>query len=344
MAEKYYNPITDVNYPLVVKAIIETLRVYICETLYRDEEFKDSQKRFILADFSGGDDASIRRSVETFKTTQGKFPFTAYGMWDNEVPSEGSTRTKTGGYYSKVFGCYMKVFPARLTVPMVSFFTTSYDYERAYHLIESDVATPTRLNVPLYINENLTYFPINIDIDVSKGAFAGAFDEYLKIGKIWGLNHTLKIHYHYFSINATDHHGNTPRIALVDDLYANFFSFNKVDYRDNPTLLDTLYNFEIPIVTASVPIQDATGISRTNPIILNFNVSMNEDSVFSNIDFTPFIVADFSWNSLSTQLTIEPTDALLANTSYTITISTDTKSSMNQNFEEEYTLSFTTGS
>lgn len=345
MAEQYYTPtVFDVNFPTIVKSIIETLKVYICNVLYPDEEYVTSKERFILVDFTGGDDASVRRSVEQFKTSQAEFPFTAYGEWDNLTTREKSTHIeRSGTYYSSLYECYVKSVPAKITVPMVSFFATAADYERAHQLLYSEAAIMIRLNVPISVNSNVTYFPIDINMEVSKGAFAGEFDTYLRLGNIFGLNHNFGISFRYVYINANDQHGNTPTIAPVDDIYGNFYTFNNADYRDTPTLRDTMHNYLTPEISSSVPSASATSVDKTANIVLTFNTAMNYDSLIANVYLDPFFSAEFSLSSDGTILTIEPVGGLTANTSYTITIPTTTISFGQQNFEWEYSLQFTTG-
>ena len=346
MAEQYYKPTDfDLNYPTVIKSIVEAIKVYVCDVFYPREEYRLSQNRFILTDFTGGDDVSIRKSIEQFKTSQAQFPFTAYGIWDNNLIAEKTShKSKSGLYYSSLYECYVKTFPAKITIPMVSFFATAADYERAFQLLYNEAATATRVNVPLTVNENLVYFPINIDFAVSKGSFAGQFDQYLKIGNIWGMSHNFIITFYYFSINADDQHGNTVRIAPVDDMYANFYAFNNPDYRDNPMLVDHLHAYVAPEVEITVPAEAATGVSRTASIVINFNVAMNEASVLANTDFDPFMSVNFNWNDASTILTLEVVETLAASTAYEIMIAKEVNSDGGQNLFDDFTLNFTTGS
>jgi hypothetical protein len=345
VAVQYYTPDQfDFNYPTIIKAIVESLKVYTCKVLYPLEEYRLSQNRFILTDFAGGDDASIRRSIEQFRNSQAEFPFTAYGIWDNErLVDAGVHKEKSGTYYSKIYGCYVKSVPARITIPMVSFFSTAADYERAFQLLDSESAILIRLFIPISINENITYFPIDLNMEVTKGSFAGEFDTYLHTGNIWGVNHNFTISFRYFYVNANDQHGNTPRIALVDDIITSFYSYNNLDHRDNPTLQGVTHSYDVPIVTSSIPVDKATNVSRANPITLNFNTAMDENSVFSNFSSTPFITANFDWDITQKQLSIDIVEPLSASTNYVISISKDVQSAMEQNMDEDFILSFTTG-
>jgi hypothetical protein len=345
VAECYYKSADfDVSYPKVVFSIIEAIKVYLCDVLYPKEDYRLSQKRWILTDFTGGDDASVRRSIETFKTSQAHFPFTAYGIWDNNiVVGKTSFKSKSGRYYSSLYEAYIKTFPCQITIPMVSFFANPHDYERAFQLLYGESTIASRINVPIYINESLTYFPVNIEYTVAKGSFAGQFDEHLKIGNIWGLSHNFTLSFFYFNVNANDQHGNSLRIAPVDNMYANFYSFNNPDYRDNPDLIDALQNYALPVVGVTVPVEDAVGVSRTASIVFNFNTSMNKDSVKENIDFIPFIDARFIWDDTSTILTLQLAENLLASTAYEITIKKEANSSDSQNLEDDFILQFTTG-
>lgn len=352
MAEKYYDAtIYDSFYPTIVKSILEALKVYICGMLYPDEDFNISGKRFILTDFSPGDEIAIRKSVETFKTVQGKFPFTAYGLNDREIDLLGektSFKEKSGIYYSNIHGAYIKSVPSKLTIPMVSFFSTAADYEKAYHIIMNDVAVVNRINIPIRVYHSTTeyddtFFPILFNLEVSKGAFAYQFDEYLRTGNIWGLVHNFVIEFRYYAINANDSHGNTLRIAPVDDIIASFYTFNNPDYRDNPILQNVMHAYAIPEVTTTTPTEGSTNFDRSYPIIINFNTGMDEDSVINAIDSNPFISSDYVFNNTSTQLYIDPVSDLQANTLYTITISTNAKSGMDQNLENDFVLTFTTG-
>jgi hypothetical protein len=343
--KQYYQPTAyDVNYPTVVYSVFETIKVFVCEVLYSHEEYRISEKRFIRTDFSGGDDASIRRSIEEFKTMQGKFPFTAYGIWDDETINKIiSYKAKSGRYYSNIFGCYVKTFPVQITIPMVSFFTTLSDWERASQLLYNESCMPTRLNIPILVNDNLTSFVANIDIEVQKGSFAGQFDEHLKIGNINGLSHNFIINFHYFYIDATDHHGNTLTVAPVDNIYTSFYSFNNPDYRDNPTLQNYATNFSIPEIESTVPVDGAENIGRSDNIVINFNTAMNESAVENYMGIDPFMDINYIWNVASTVLTLEIVTELSANSEYEITIAKEAYSSGDQNLEEDYIFNFTTG-
>jgi len=345
MAEQYYKAQDfDTNFPKVVFSIIEAIKVYTCAVLYPKEEYRLSQKRFILTDFTGGDDASIRRSIETFKTSQANFPFTSYGIWDNNIVNgQTSYKSKSGRYYSSLYEAYIKTYPCKITIPMVSFFANPHDYERAFQLLYNESVIATRVNVPLYINESLTYIPVNIGFSIAKGSFAGQFDEYLKIGNIWGISHNFDISFFYFHVDANDQHGNSLRVAPVDDMYVNFYSFNNPDYRDNPDLIETFHAYPTPTISVSSPIEDATNVSRMEDIIINFSTQMNEESVKENIEFVPFIDARFVWNETSTILTLQLAENLLASTDYEITIAKEANSIGSQNFEDDFVLQFTTG-
>lgn len=345
MPEHYYK--SDTNYLYVQKAIVERLQLFVTKMLYPDESFAVAKKRFILANFESGDEVAVRKSVEYFKNPQAQFPFTAYNVGEEEEiddQRDGSNWATGGIYYSKTFNAYVKTIPAKLMITMMSFFSNPHDYFQARSRIYDTTSTLTRLWCPIVVNELETQFPIDIAIPCQKGSLAFSFEEHLRIGNIYNLQHDHDIFFHYFMINPSNIHNNyTPLVIRnVDDIELSLYTSRQDETRDRAMFVESAISPAIPVVSAIAPENGEESFDKTSPIILSFSVAMNETSVELALQFTPFISADLVWNESSTQLMIDPVDSLLASTEYTISLSTNAVSVNNVPIEEDFELVFTT--
>jgi hypothetical protein len=345
MAEHYYK--SDANYLAMVKAIMDAFKVFIIKMLYLEEDYDTAKKRFILADFSAGEEVAIRRSVEFFKNSQANFPFTAYNISEEETLGDTlgtSLWRKTGLYYNPNYQAYMKSILCSIEIPCMSFFSNPSDYHHARILLADTDIIVTRLFVPIYINGIIAEFPIDIDFEVTKGNLAYALEEHLRVGKIYNIAHTHKIFFPYLVINnANVHNDYTPlRIAPVDEIDFSLYSFSNQHYYDNPKLIDTKTSPDIPVVSSTSPTEGETDFDKSSPILINFSLAMNEDSVYNSFTSDPVIDAEYLWNTDSKQFIIDPIADLESGTLYSITIAQTAKSEDTVPLEDDFVLTFTT--
>lgn len=78
-----------------------------------------------------------------------------------------------------------------------------------------------------------------------------------------------------------------------------------------------------PTVTAVSPTNDAQGVLGTTEVVIDFSETMSREAVQAAFSLTaPAVAGSFAWSNHSTRLTFQPTQHLLRNTTYTITIGT----------------------
>jgi len=339
MAKNYYsNPSS--TYPFMYQAILERLQIYICDLLYPDEDFAVAKNRFILANFDVGDEIGIRKSIEYFKSTNAKFPFTAYNIGDDEMVTNKSLYQIGMKYYDPALECYMNAIPAKLTINMSTYFSNAYDYSIATTKFAVDLAALTRLYVPIVINEKETQFTIDVNADVNKGNYAFAFQEMLRVGNIFDISHNLVISFNYFTLVRPSYYSEDGKqepvtIRPVDDMVLALKQY------ETEELIEQVTISTIPEVISSTPTDKSINIPISSTIIINFNTPMNSDSVIANLDIVPKIEYDYVFNNSTTQLTITPW-ALLNNTTYNVVINISAESMLTHNLGTEFNINFTT--
>jgi hypothetical protein len=316
--------------------------------IYPTETLIDAKKRIIMADVSD-DGNSIRRSIDQFKNTNGTFPSTFYNISDDTPKEYKSLLQVSGNYYSELIGAYISFVPMVLTIPFTTIFTTPHDFWRGMTLFSLDEACLTRLDVPVTLNGVLCSMTIDLSYTTERGALAFSIEEYFNLGKLYPVIHTVDISTSYIILNmqnspTQDTTGgiNTPKVVYhVDDIILKLSELqNTVNLDQNP-LLDTVHSPAIPTIT-SVPLNNAIGVSKSSNIVLTFNVAMNEESVFNNLDMIPYCDKDMSFDITSKILTINPRSNLIGLTQYEILINTDAKSGDGIYLEDDYSLLFTT--
>lgn len=344
MSRRYYPDSS--NYPYVIKSITERVILYCTSILYPTESTVDAMKRMIFATFD--DDAKmVGESIERFKTSRGKFPFTAYSVGDVEFLENKTYYQVSGTYYSSELEAYIRYVPIKFIIPMATLLSTPHDFWRVMTKFANDSSSLSRLEVPVTINNNLTSFFIDINFLAEKGSNAFNIEEQLGYGKIYPVVHTAEVSCAYITLDLerspTTQAINQNKIVYhVDDIILRLNELQDSKNLENNPLLDTLYSPEIPSISSSSPVNDATNISVNSSIIINFNVSMNEPSVISNMDVVPYFDKDIIFDIASKIMTITPRQNLLNNTQYEILINNKAMSSDLQNLESDYTLTFTT--
>ena len=95
---------SNIQYPTVVKAIVESLLTYVSYNVYPIEAFKDIvqtiRERTYLADIEAGNDEVVKQAARIFTQTNMKFPFTAYNVGNREIDKDKSNLFSSGGFYS----------------------------------------------------------------------------------------------------------------------------------------------------------------------------------------------------------------------------------------------------
>jgi hypothetical protein len=98
-----------------------------------------------------------------------------------------------------------------------------------------------------------------------------------------------------------------------------------------------------PYITSTIPANNSIDIPLNTTIIIEFNESMNIDSVGKAISFNPEVdISSYSWNENYTMLTIELSKTLIRNTTYMVTVSTGAKDNAGNSIASEYLLTFKT--
>jgi len=346
VSERYYQD--SVNYPYAIRSVLERVILYFAQMIYPTETLINAKKRIIMADVSD-DGNSIRRSIDIFKTTGGSFPSTFYAISDDAPLGYKSHLQCNGNYYSELIGAYISFVPMTLTIPFTTIFTTPYDFWKGMALFSLDEACLTRLDVPVTLNGVLCSMVIDLNYTTERGQMAFDYEQQLNMGKLYPVIHTVDIKCSYIILNMQNSPNqdttggiNTPKVVYhVDDLILKLSELqNAVNLDQNP-LLDTLHSPSIPTIT-SVPLNNAIGVSKSNNIVLTFNVAMNENSVLSNLDMVPYCDKDMSFDITSKILTINPRSNLTGLTQYEILINTNAKSGDGIYLEDDYSLTFTT--
>lgn len=334
MPENYYTSST--SYPAIINALAERTKLYTCSLLYPTEAYAVSGKRFILSNFESGEEIAIRNSIQTFKTSQARFPFTAYNIGEMvEVPERRTLMQRNLKYYDKNFGCYISAQPMQIEITMMTFTVSANDYFRVRTLLHNTNAQLTRLWVPITINGYETTFPIDLKYEIAKFSLAFEFEEFLRVGKIFDIQHTATLFFHNIITDAN--------IDVVEDMELTLLRLSDIDQSQSISQ-GTLSMPNTPIVSSTDPSDGEISVDRDDSIVINFNVAMDEASVEDYLSTDPFISADYLWNSSGTQLLIDPVDRMSSGTLYTIIITDDAKSGYYDiPLEEDYEFSFTTG-
>ncbi len=331
MAVNYYSD--SLKYPEILNSVLERIRLYFTTLLYPDEDFSEAKKRFIRTDITT--DFVLRENIEYFNITNAEFPFTAWSLELPEIDEEKfNVNMDNGYYYSSVFQCKFDVRPVVLEIPVVTFYNTGFDYFRAYTILQDEARRKIALDVPIIINNIEATLPIRLEMEISKGTYAFEFEQALATGRIKDIIHNVKVHY-LDIINDVE-------VTEVEDIQVSLNSFSRSDYNDNVSVESSLMP-TTPTLLSSTPENEEEDIPVTQNILLNFNVSMYEDSLIPALSITPFINYELTWNADSSSVIIDPVfDDLESGTEYTISISTSFKSAKRIPIEDDIEITFIT--
>ena len=350
-AVNYYH--NQIEYPDILDLVLQRILEYIFKLVYPDEEFTpdNKRKRFIIADFDSGDEVAIRRSIETHFNSNAVFPFTAYNIGDEEQVEQKSHLQKYGEWYVPEFNMAVSSIPHAITIPMVTFYNTPYDWRRFLSITALDDFNLTRLWVPCYFNDVLTKFPIDVDFTISKGSYAFRYDEMLKTGNIYDLNHSMRIFYHKFVLAMPSQVSGTSKqipapIYPVENIEVALQELNDRENLTNSSnfLIKKVNIPDCPKITSSSPTINESGVDKDFVnIIITFDRAMDQVSLLDNIDVIPYFNYDKTLSDDGKTLIIDPTETLLANTQYQILINTKALSADEIPLEYDYDLKFITG-
>lgn len=357
-----------INFPTVVQAITERVLIYIAQVLYEaktDQEIRETiYNRILLSDIDSGNDTILGDASQFFKTVGGRFPFTAYGIGDREIRTESSnTFAQRGMIYIDGVG-YILANPAKLFLPMVSFFNRAEDWNIAFTKLISENGALTRLRVPVKFWTTDWSFSIDVGFNpLTKGSFAGSFEEYLRTNNIWDIQHTVEVSYYEYAIFGSKEQAlasgvspinilegsflqgkDTPLIYPVDDMIVSLVNL----YVKNPTTGTLVESIEIapnPQVILTNPVNK----TLNNPVNLSeisiqFDHPMLPSTVEDSFSIIPYVEGIKGWVDLQkTTFKYTITQPLHPNTRYLVTLGKSSKSGAGQTLIRDYTFEFTTG-
>lgn len=354
MSKTFYNK-SD-RFPTVVRAGVTRILLYIAETLYPEEFQKDpnlAAKRILISDIQAGPEFQIRDAIKTFQTFSANFPFTAYSINDFDEGDIKNFTAHSGKVFSEDIGRKIALYQRVYTIPMISFFAKASDFQRAMTALRFANATLTRLDVPITINKiaqdlhpypgNLSYdttFPVDINIEISKGSFAYEFQKYLTDNKIWDIQHNIKVKYYDFALS--EYLGNMTIEQMILKL-----SELRDDRTKDLNAQVTINTPTLPYVISTTPANLSTSVPiTTSSIQIVFNNSMKENDTEFKIEIdpiAPYGVSDIEWSLDSKTLTYNLYGDLTSATEYTVYVPRDKVVDMFGNHpENDYITTFTT--
>lgn len=357
MPNNYYP--SNIYIPDILNLVLERIKLYFAKVIYPSEEYDKSKYRFVLANFEAGDQISIRRSIEQTVQNQQQmsplnsyfsnatFPFTAYNIGEDEQVQNKSHLQTNGLFYDEVLNAGATALPHIINIPMITFYNTPYDYRMFRSIIGLDDFNLTRLYVPCLVNGVESSFPIDIDFEIGKGVYAFSFEEQLRVGKIFDVVHNVRCYYNKIvllkpSQSSSDGKQRPFIISPVDDIELSVYKMINKDPLSGYDKL-TYVIPKPPLITTTAPTQGEINFSRSDPIIITFNKSMDENSVISNLDIVPYLECKKIFNLNGTQLIIDHDYLLESQTAYTVLINKNAKSAEGAILGTDFTLNFTTG-
>lgn len=350
MAEAYYQP--SPYSPLYVKAVVDRFRIYICELLYGTDYAVDPAatifNKTIIADIGAGNPNMVGEAVEQHLDTFSNPPFTTYAPEAvEEILEKANTAAAIGTFYCPDIPAYVAAWPMKFSIQTVSFFGTSADYWRAMSILTYEKITLSRLKVPVLINGNPVDITATLGYQISKGSYAGAFEEYLRQQDLWDLVVTFTLEYYELRI-FHDAANTLPQPAFgefvvypIDEM---ILRLNRENQQGDLIIQENLIVATLVEVTSTSPIEAAAAVPVNTPVVINFSLPMVPESVENSLSIIPFRKCDLAWSSNDTVLTLTPRQGWLNNTAYKIDLVAETSvGGLHQHpLEEDLLLNFTT--
>lgn len=312
MAERYYAP--SAYSPLFIKAITDRFLIYFCQLLYADDYAADPQlalKRMIISDIGAGNTVIVGDSVEKYQDSFAELPFTGYNPDTmDEIAERVNTKAAVGTFFAEDLGFFVAAWPMKFQIQTVSFFGTAADYWRAYSIATLDKVTLTRWKAPLIVNGNTYEMTVTINMEISKGSYAGAFEEFLRQQDIWDLVINFTFDFVEFKVfdDAVANAGTEFAVYPIDELIAYLAKENQEGEEMSRGQL-TVNDSTEPEVVSTTPVADATAIAVTDPVVIVFNVPMFIHSVRDSLSIIPAKAVDLVWSNGDKTLTIVPRGA-----------------------------------
>lgn len=375
MSTKYFQP--SINNPKIVKSVVQRLLIYLVNVYYQQELIDEQgdydrvmRKRILLADIGAGEGIVLKDAAKSFQTVNPDFPFTAYNTADSVEGEVRSFGSYSGQHFSPVFNKFIKSWPMKLEMPMISFFARADDYWRMKTVVHDDNINLSRMWIPMKWGEIDVAFPIDIGFQVSKGEYAAEFQRYLEINRIWDLVHIANIAYYDFLLEdqltssaksdadstgkkykeLSGNPNNTLEVLTVTEMV---IRLNQMAQDSNLVTKSTniqipgveISTLDAPTVVATTPANKSVGVLTSIPTItLKFNKYMMEQIVLNRISIWPYIDQYPTWNDDSTELTLNLKGPLSPKTVFTITIPRSVEDGDGITLENDFIFTFTTGS
>lgn len=334
------------NFPVVLQAALDASLANVVETLYPADVKAlgiepAMEERLVISDVQAGGNIMIGDSVRDFLTTQAKFPFTAYGIGENVEATDWKNFTAYNNAYEPSLGCYIKALPMEFEIYFVSFFNTGVDYARAMTLLTDNKAYVTRFLAPIMIAGKMYYTYCNLQLEMVKGEFAGAYEQHLTQNRIWDIAHTGVVRYTDLFLTGITPWGESglidePRIYPVDDFFINI---RRVE--DRELIAGPYATHYKPTVQVTIPGDGEQNIAVNAPVKICFSNKMNTASVQTAFGILPVVSGDFSWESNDTVLVFTPTAPLANNTTFTVSLA-ETALALNGEALDEFEFTFKT--
>ena len=313
-----------IRFPKVMKSAIETSLLYTISILYY-QEYKQKpentlKKRLVLSDVNSGEDFTLQSAQDQISKLYNQYkielPFTTYQIDTLEFRPEKNNQAhaRPYNYFDTDLKRYIKAYPVKLTIPMISIFNKGDDYSKANLILLDNNASLHRLWAPVIVGGKQTATPVDVTYEITKGNYAFGFQEWLSKGKIYDINHNMIIIYYDLMVEDEE-------VAEVDNIILWFQP--QIDFITNNG--QNLENYEVSTTPLSItsPIIDNSNIDITEPLIINFSHPVEESSFYENFFIYPDIYVNFTWNIDFTQVTLVPDFPLNTNTDFTITINAD---------------------
>lgn len=330
MSKDYYSDLA--TYPSIFFPILERIQYFICkELLYSGEDYVTPHSKFIRGELT---DNGFRISAKKQKSTNLTFPFTVWAFDDFEIDEERlNSNAKIGAMYSSTYDSLMDSTSCIINIPMMSIFTSAYDYVRAWQILTEANITKTKLDVPIVVNSVNTVTKIMTDMEIVRGPYAFELEQQLRVGRLDAIQHNLKIYFSNLLLNTS--------VSPVDDIEVALDSYVNEDYRDSIVVGSGLVP-DTPYVVSTTPTHNEVDVAVDQSIQIDFNVAMKEEETVDNLYFTPFFLYETVWSSNSKSVIVDPHDNLGSGITYSGIVYAEAQSGDEVEMEEDYRWAFIT--
>ena len=330
MSKNYYED--AVQYPGIIFPILERVEYFVCkELLYIDDSYTTPHPKFLYGELT---DNGFRIAAKKTQSPNITFPFTVWAFGELEVDEiRINANAKEGLMYSNTYSSLMDGTASVLTLPMMSVFTSAYDYMRSWTVLTNSNTSKTKLAVPVIINSIPAYITVLTEMEIVRGPYAFELEEQLRVGKLNSIQHDMKIYFPNIILNTS--------IAPVDDIEVALANYNNTDYRDN-IQVGSGFVPDTPYVISTVPTDGATEVGVDQSIQINFNVPMDEDETNDNLYFTPFFLYETVWNSDSTSVIVDPHENLGSGITFSGIVYAEAQTGVGITMAEDYEWEFMT--